>query len=85
MNKVIYTVLFMLLCLSIQSCNLPEYKYKCKIYYLDGSIDTIVYCGCSEPYIWSNRDDGCYLNIGGDYIRGVDRVDILNKKIIKTK
>jgi hypothetical protein len=65
------------------SCDFQEYQYKCKIYYLDGSTDTIVYQDSSDPFIWSNRDDGCYLSVNGDYIRGVDRVDILSKKPIK--
>lgn len=68
------------------SCDFQEYRYKCKIYYLDGSTDTIVYDAFSDPSIQSNRDDGVYLYTGtgdGDDIEGVDRVDILSKKPIK--
>ena len=77
--------LLMLLLLSVPlifcSCELQEYRYRCKIYYIDGSIDTISFVSYDEPFICSARN-GYYFR-GDRTIQAVDRFDILSKKEIK--
>ena len=72
-------ILFLLFPIILLSCR--EYKYKCEIYYIDGSTRIINYKGYDDP--WVEADRGSYVvrlksqNI--DDIKGVDRVDILKK------
>lgn len=77
--------LLMLLLLSVPlifcSCELQGYRYRCKIYYIDGSIDTISFVSYDEPFICSARN-GYYFH-GDRTIQAVDRFVILSKKEIK--
>ena len=60
-------------------------KDKCKIYYLDGSTRIINYKGDEDPWIESYRGSYSVITCSDDIgnIRGVDRVDIIKKQLIK--
>ena len=64
------------------SCDFTEYHYKVKLYYLDGSTEITEYDDYSDGCI------GCYhgsysFNARNEYIKGVDRFEILQKTEIK--
>ena len=88
-------MLLMFMMVVFQSCTLsikrtsdiPVYKYTSKIYYLDGSIDTVIIKATEEPFISYSIRSGYRLivyDIDGTYSNpGIDRIDILKKNKLK--
>ena len=76
--------IFKLMVLStvLVSCYVPQYHFKTKIYYLDGSTKIITYNDMDAGDIVSHR--GVYVFSTCTFrIPGVDRFDVLSKTPIK--
>lgn len=94
-NVLVSIMLLIVMSIVFQSCTLSikrtsdihVYKYTSKIYYLDGSIDTVIIKATEEPFISYSIRSGYRLiiyDIDGTYSKtGIDRIDILKKNKLK--